>query len=81
MTGDTPVPELRLHPRPANYLGKDSDMALVPENASMVEYMVTNATLRNIRQEILSGRPSGLVIDQAIDEVIEKGIDAGVSKK
>lgn len=44
MTGDTPVPELRLHPAP-NYLGKDTDMALVPENASMVEYMVTNATL------------------------------------
>ncbi|CAB0574543.1 hypothetical protein CIP107580_01827 [Corynebacterium diphtheriae] len=56
-------------------------MALVPENASIVEYMVTNATLHNIRQEILNGRPSGLVIDQAINEVIEKGIDAGVSKK
>ncbi|WP_144243701.1 hypothetical protein [Corynebacterium ulcerans] len=57
------------------------NMGLAPDGASMVEYMVTNATLHNIRQEILSGRPSGLVIDQAIDEVIEKGIAAGMAKK
>ncbi|CAB0576015.1 hypothetical protein CIP107532_01987 [Corynebacterium diphtheriae] len=70
MTGDLPVPELRLHPAP-NYLGKDTDMALVPETSSLTECYLIKETLHRIKTEILKGRPSGQVIDEAIDETLE----------
>ncbi|CAB0542961.1 hypothetical protein [Corynebacterium diphtheriae] len=55
-------------------------MGLVPNGASMSECFVVKVTLQKVRNEILSGRPSGLVIDQAIAEAIEKGIEAAPFK-
>lgn len=46
---------------------------LVPEVATRMECLVVHETLQRVKAEILSGRPSGQVIDQAIEQSIEVG--------
>ncbi|WP_313007364.1 hypothetical protein [Corynebacterium variabile] len=45
---------------------------LVPAGLPIVEYASINWVLRNIKTKILTGVPSGVVIDQALDEVFER---------
>ena len=45
---------------------------LIPEDASRMECLVLIETLRRMKEVILSGTPSGAVIDQAIEETIAK---------
>lgn len=46
------------------------DEPLVPTDASRMELLVVNETLRRIRQRCLSGVPAGKVIDQAHEEAL-----------
>lgn len=43
-------------------------MGLIPTDATRMELLVVNDTLRRIKTRILEGVPAGLVIDQAIEE-------------
>lgn len=43
---------------------------LVPAGLPIVEYASINWVLRNIKSKILTGVPSGVVIDQALDQVL-----------
>lgn len=43
----------------------------VPEDVSRMECLVLSEVLRRIKWTILSGEPSGKVIDQAIEETLE----------
>lgn len=49
-------------------------MPLVPEDATLMECLVAHEVLRRVKQRVLTGRPSGQVIDQAINETIEQGV-------
>lgn len=44
----------------------------VPEDVSRMECLVLSEVLRRIKSTILSGEPSGKVIDEAIAEVLAK---------
>lgn len=44
----------------------------VPEDVSRMECLVLSEVLRRIKSTILSGKPSGMVIDEAIAEVLVK---------
>ena len=44
---------------------------LVPSDVNRMECLVLLVVLRRIRNAILSGEPSGLVIDQAIEETFK----------
>lgn len=46
-------------------------MSLVPERVSLIECYLIKETLQRVKNEILKGRPSGQVIDEAIDETLE----------
>lgn len=43
----------------------------VPADATRMECLVINQTLREMKAAILDGTPAGLVIDQAIEETLE----------
>lgn len=43
---------------------------LIPVGLSLVEYASINWVLGNIKSRILTGVPSGAVIDHALDEVL-----------
>lgn len=43
---------------------------LVPAGLPLVEYASINWVLGNIKSKILTGVPSGVVIDQALEEVL-----------
>lgn len=43
---------------------------LVPAGLPLVEYASINWVLGNIKSKILAGVPSGVVIDQALDQVL-----------
>lgn len=43
---------------------------LVPAGLPIVEYASINWVLGNIKSKILTGVPSGVVIDQALDQVL-----------
>ncbi|STC97738.1 hypothetical protein [Corynebacterium renale] len=51
-------------------------MPLIPHDASRMELLVVNETLTRIKGKILQGNPSGQVIDQALEEVIEAATTA-----
>ncbi|MCK7676397.1 hypothetical protein [Corynebacterium pygosceleis] len=44
----------------------------IPPGLGLTELFHINVTLRTIRQEILKGRVSGVVIDRAINEILER---------
>lgn len=43
---------------------------LIPDGLPLVEYASINWVLNTIKSKILTGIPSGVVIDQALDEVL-----------
>ena len=43
----------------------------VPADASRMECLVISQTLREMKQAVLDGTPSGLAIDQALEETME----------
>lgn len=43
----------------------------VPPDASLMERAVVNWTLSKMKEKILTGVPSGQVIDQALEECLE----------
>lgn len=45
----------------------------VPSDASLMECLVAHEVLQRVRRRVLEGIPSGVVIDQAIEEVVRKG--------
>lgn len=49
-------------------------MPLVPEDATLMECLVAHEVLRRVKRKILTGRPSGQVIDQAISDLTEQGL-------
>jgi hypothetical protein len=49
---------------------EQTNETLIPAGLPLVEYASINWVLGNIRAKILTGVPSGVVIDQAIDEVL-----------
>lgn len=46
---------------------------LVPEDATRMECLVVHEALQRVKAKILSGRPSGQVIDQAIEQAVMIG--------
>lgn len=46
---------------------------LVPSDATLMECLVVHETLQRIKHKVLSGIPSGQVIDQAIDQAVTVG--------
>lgn len=48
----------------------DSDDSLVPSGLSLEEYFLIYRTLVRIKARVLSGTPSGRVIDRALDEAM-----------
>lgn len=46
-------------------------MELIPHDATRMELLVVKATLDAIKTRILGGEPSGLVIDQALEEAMQ----------
>lgn len=47
--------------------------SVLPKGLEMRDYLVIYKSLERIKQRILSGRPSGVVIDQALAEALECG--------
>ena len=45
---------------------------LIPAGLPLVEYQSINWVLRTIKDRVLTGEPSGRVLDRAIDEVLER---------
>lgn len=43
----------------------------IPEDATRMECLVISRTLREMKQAVLDGTPSGLAIDQALEEAME----------
>lgn len=48
-----------------------SNPQYVPEDATRMECFVIGHTLHAMKEAILNGTPSGLVVDQALKEAIE----------
>ncbi|WP_158300339.1 hypothetical protein [Corynebacterium glutamicum] len=46
----------------------------VPPDASLMELTVVNWTLSKMKEKILTGVPSGQVIDQALKEVLDSSL-------
>lgn len=44
---------------------------LVPYEMTLMDLAAVNWVLCRVKNEVLSGRPSGAVIDQALEEVVE----------
>ena len=51
---------------------------LVPDDASPMEALVVHKTLQRIRERVLGGEPSGVLIDQALEETVTVGSSAPV---
>lgn len=52
---------------------------LIPAGLPLVEYQSINWVLCTIKERVLSGEPSGRVLDRAIDEVLERATDRSYS--
>lgn len=48
-----------------------SNPQFVPADATRMECLAISQTLRKIKQAALDGTPSGLAIDQALEETLE----------
>lgn len=48
-----------------------SNPQYVPEDVSRMECLVISHTLHAMKEAILNGTPSGLVVDQALEEAME----------
>lgn|GEM_PF-2494086 len=51
-------------------MSEQTPETLIPAGLPLVEYASINWVLGNIKSKILTGVPSGVVIDQALDEVL-----------
>ena len=47
-------------------------MPLVPEDATLMECGVIYESLKRIKHEVLSGTPSGIVIDRALEDSVRQ---------
>lgn len=55
---------------------KPGDVAMngrryAPEGLPLLEYFTAYRVLTRIREQVLTGRPSGRVIDEAMDELLD----------
>jgi hypothetical protein len=49
------------------------DNRIIPNGLEMRDYLVIFKVLERIKEEVLKGTPSGVVLDQAIKEAYEQG--------
>lgn len=61
---------------------KPSDVAMngrhyAPEGLPLLEYFTAYRVLARIREQVLKGRPSGRVIDEAMDELLDLASKGG----
>ena len=48
-----------------------NDRRYAPEGLPLLEYSTAYRVLTEVRAQVLSGRPSGRVIDEAMDELLD----------